>query len=159
MFYVINFHYFDSLCFCSFRRSCRESNKIFYSSFNLIIRYITKVKRDPWRVTFNRSLPHSLHEYSYDPTFEGNFHLVKNREYVRYLRKANFKMLINPISHYDWSDLYLSTNLAVAINIFYNTLSSFFVTCISLFYPPYSSTHLWFTKELTHLQNWNSRFF
>jgi hypothetical protein len=122
---------------------------------------------DPSKVILNRAQPLSVPEDPYHPTLEVNFDLGyysltnsnTNSKRVRCFRKADFLLLNNLISNFDWSNLHLCTDMAVAIKVFYSTINSFFDICVPRFYPTASSKPPWFTKELSRLKNLKNALF
>jgi len=80
----------------------------------------------------------------------------KSNKRLHCFRKADFWRINFFISGFDWSDLYSSQNMDDATNIFNSTVNSFFNSYYTI-HPSDSNTAHWFSKELTHLRNKESR--
>ena len=122
---------------------------------------------DPASVVLSRTEPLTYPEDPYHPTLElvidlgtsvTNFHITPTVR-VRQFRKADFTKLNELLSQSEWSDLYVCTDLSIAIKLFYNRLNACFDACIPSAYPTRSNKPPWFSKELSHLKNLKSRLY
>lgn len=95
---------------------------------------------DPARVSLARVAPLTQPEDPYHPTFDvtldigANLQNISDRPAKRVycFGKSDFDRLNNFIYDFNWSDLYMCTDMAAAVDIFYNAMNSFFSECVPL---------------------------